>query len=652
MTSRVAPYGTWKSPITSELIASGSIGLSQIALDGPNIYWVELRPSEGGRGVIVRRTPDGKMQDVTPSPFNVRTRVHEYGGGAFAVSEGIIYFSNFQDQRLYRQEPNREPRPITPERELRYADGVVDGRRGRMIYVREDHTAEGREPVNTLVAVKLEGDSQGGEVLVSGSDFYSSPRLSPDGRALIWLSWDHPNMPWDGTELWVAEVTPEGSLKDKRRIAGGTEEAIFQPEWSPDGRFVAFVSDRNGYWNLYRYDLEDGDVKPLVEMEAEFARPQWVFGTSTYAFASHEHIVCSYTQQGIWHLALLNNGKLDPIEIPYTEIAYVRAAAGQAIFVGGAPTEAPAVVSLDLKTGKITVLRRASDVQIDPGYLSVPETIEFPTSGGRKAYAFFYHPKNRDYEGPKGERPPLLVRSHGGPTSAASSALSLEIQYWTSRGIAVVDVNYRGSTGYGRAYREELNGRWGIVDVEDCVHAARFLVERGEADGERLMIRGGSAGGYTTLCALVFHEIFRAGASYFGVSDLEALAKETHKFESRYLDRLIGPYPERRDLYWERSPIHSVERLSCPVIFFQGLEDRVVPPNQAEMMVEVLKEKGLPVAYVPFANEQHGFRRAENIKRAIEAELYFYSRVFGFAPADPLEPVAIENLKEQRVKEH
>jgi len=655
---KVAPYGTWKSPISSELIASGTIGLSQVTLDGEDLYWVELRPAEGGRNVIVRRTPDGKTQDLTPPPFNARTRVHEYGGGAFAVAEGIVCFSNFKDQRLYRLEVGGEPHPITPEGAFRYADGVIDRRRGRLICVREDHTQGGQEPVNTLAAVDLDGDPEGGRVLVSGSDFYSSPRLSPDGRFLVWLSWDRPNMPWDGTELWVAELAEDGSLKSKKRIAGGPKESIFQPEWSPDGGSITFISDRNGFWNPYRYDLSGGRIEPLIEMEAvmagrrppaaeaELGRPQWVFGMSTYAFESPHRIVCSYTKRGIWHLALLNikDGKLEPIETPYTEIAYVRAKEGCAVFVGGSPTEPLSVVRLDLRTESIEVLRRSSELKIDPGYLSTPEMIDFPTSEGRRAYAFFYRPKNRDYRAPEGERPPLLVRSHGGPTSAASSALNLEIQYWTSRGIAVIDVNYRGSTGYGRAYREELEGRWGIVDVEDCISAARFLVERGEVDEGRLMIRGGSAGGYTTLCALVFHELFKAGASYFGVSDLEALAKETHKFESHYLDRLIGPYPERQDLYRERSPIHFAERLSCPVIFFQGLEDRVVPPDQAEAMVEVLRKKGLPVAYVPFPDEQHGLRRAENIKRAIEAELYFYSRVFGFKPADPIEPVPIENL--------
>ena len=646
---QVAPYGSWKSPITSDLIASGIIRLGQIALDGDDVYWVEMRPAEGGRYVIVRRTPGGRTTDVTPPPFNARTLVHEYGGGAFAVAEGTVYFSNFADQRLYRQEPGAQPRPITPEAKLRYADGVVDRRRGRMICVREDHTDPAQEAVNAIVSLDLEGDPEGGRVLVSGNDFYSSPRLSPDGTRLAWLTWNHPNMPWDGTELWVGELRADGSLGRAERVAGGPRESIFQPEWSPDG-VLHFVSDRTGWWNLYRW--RDGRAEPLTEMEAEFGRPQWVFGMSTYAFASADHIICAYTQRGIWHLASLDTATraLKPIEIPYTEIAYVRAAPGRAVFLAGSPIEPASVVQLDLATGRIEVLRRSTEAAIDPGYLSSPQAIEFPTEGGLTAYAFFYPPQNRDYVAPPGERPPLLVMSHGGPTSAASTTLNLGIQYWTSRGIAVLDVNYGGSTGYGRAYRERLDGQWGIVDVDDCVNGARYLVERGLVDGQRLAIRGGSAGGYTTLCALTFRDVFKAGASYFGVSDLEALTKETHKFESRYLDRLVGPYPERRDLYRERSPIHFAHRLSCPAIFFQGLEDRVVPPSQAESMVEALRAKGLPVAYVTFEGEQHGLRRAESIKRALDAELYFYSRIFGFEPADPVEPVPIENLDREKLR--
>jgi len=637
---QVAPYGSWKSPITSDLIVAETVRLGEIVIAGEEVYWLELRPAEGGRSVVVRQGPDGHREDVTPPPFSARTRVHEYGGGAFLVADGAVYFSNFADQRLYCQVPGDRPRPLTPEGAWRYADGVLDHRLGRIICVREDHTASGQEPVNAIVSVDVEGKG-GVQVLVSGNDFYSSPRLSPDGSHLAWLTWNHPNMPWDGSELWVGELREDGSLSRAERIAGGEEESIFQPEWSPEGTLY-FVSDQTGWWNLYRW--RDGAAQALTPMEAEFGQPQWVFGLSTYGIESPRRIICTYTRRGVWHLASLDpkTGELEPIETPYTEIAYVRTMPGHAVFLAGSPKEPPSIIQLDLTTRRLEVLRRGSAVEVDPGYISIPQAIEFPTEGGLTAHGLFYPPKNRDYVGPPGERPPLLVVSHGGPTSAATSALNLMFQYWTSRGFAVLDVNYGGSTGYGRAYRQRLEGRWGIVDVDDCVNGAQYLVAQGEVDGERLIIRGGSAGGYTTLCALTFRDVFRAGASYYGISDLEALAKETHKFESRYLERLIGPYPERRDLYRERSPIHYADRLSCPVIFFQGLEDEVVPPNQAELMVEALRAKGLPVAYITFEGEGHGFRRAESIKRALDAELYFYSQVFGFQPPDPVEPVRID----------
>ncbi len=639
----IAPYGSWKSPITTDLIVAGTVGLGNILADGDVIYWIESRPTEAGRNVIVRRTPDGCTTDMTPVGFNARTRVHEYGGGDYLVHDGVIFFANFADQRLYRQEGNASPQPITPEAALRYADAVADAARRRLICIREDHTVADREAVNTIAAVPCDGATSAGQVLMSGNDFYASPRLSPDGTRLAWLTWNHPNMPWDGCELWVATVQEDGSLTSARHIAGGPAESIFQPEWSPDG-VLHFVSDRTGWWNLYRW--QNGRAEPLCEMPAEFGVPQWVFRQSTYAFVAPDRIACAYTQNGVWRLALLNTTTkaLTPFDLPYTEIGSVRAVGGRVIFIAASPTQAPAIISLDPATGDVTVLRRSSEVSLDAGYLSVPQPIEFPTTAGLVAHALYYPPINRDYRPPAGERPPLLVLSHGGPTGATSTALRLSIQFWTSRGFAVVDVNYGGSTGYGRAYRERLNGAWGIVDVDDCVNAARYLVGRGLADPQRLAIRGGSAGGYTTLAALTFRDVFRAGASHFGVSDLEALATDTHKFESRYLDRLIGPYPERRDLYLARSPIHFTDRLATPLILLQGLEDKVVPPSQAEKMFAAVKAKGLPVAYVPFAGEQHGFRKAENIKRALEAELYFYARIFGFALADAIEPVTIENL--------
>ncbi|MEA3375113.1 MAG: S9 family peptidase [Chloroflexota bacterium] len=637
----VLPYGSWKSPITADLIASKTLGVLEPALVGDHTYWVETRPAEEGRYVLVHRSPDGTTVDAIPEAFSARTRVHEYGGGAYAIDGETIIFSNWDDQRVYRQDPGEHPRPITPELDVRYADGVVDPYRNRLICVREDHRADG-EALNSLVSIDLEGQEDV-RVLVSGDDFYAAPRLSPDGSRLAWLSWNHPNMPWNDTQLWVGELAPDGSIGSQTLVAGSEDESIFQPQWSPNG-VLTFISDRTNWWNLYR--LQEGTVEPLTQLEAEFGRPQWVFRAATYDFVSPDRIICSYTKDGDWHLAILEmrSRDLTPLDVPYTDIGYVRAAAGRVAFCGGSPTEPRSVVQLDLDTGDTEVLRRSSEVPVGEEYLSRPRTIDFPTEGGWEAHAFFYPPKNPSCTGPAGAGPPLLVISHGGPTSATTSTFNLAIQYWTSRGIAVLDVNYRGSTGYGRDYRQALEGEWGIADVEDCVNGALYLVDEGQVNGERLIIRGGSAGGYTTLCVLCFRDEFQAGASYYGVSDLEALTTDTHKFESRYLDRLVGPYPEREDLYRERSPIHHADQLSCPVIFFQGLDDRVVPPNQSETMAEALRQNGVPVAYVPFEGEQHGFRRASSITRALEAELYFYSRVFGFELAEPVEPVQIENL--------
>jgi len=639
----VAPYGSWKSPITSDSIVAGSIGLTQPLIDGEEIYWIEMRPTEGGRNIVVKRDSRGATHDLTPKEFNARTRVHEYGGGDYTASKGKVYFSNFSDQRLYVQEHVEEPVAITPEALMRYADVVVDEARQRLICVREDHTGA-NEAINTLVSLKLNFNDDCGQVLVSGNDFYSSPKISPDRSQLAWLTWNHPNMPWDGCELWTGRLDEHGSLQEKVKVAGGVDESIFQPEWSPDG-VLYFVSDRNGWWNLCRQS-RDGGAENVYEMNAEFGMPQWGFGMSIYSFESAERIVCAYVERGIFRLAFLNTRtrELEPIEAPYTDIRYVRASAGMAVMRVASPLEPAAIVRLDCETRSFDILRRSNNLSIDAGYYSNPQQVEFPTSEEVTAHGFFYRPTNRDFQAPPDERPPLLIQIHGGPTAAATTALSLAIQYWTSRGIAVLDVNYGGSTGFGREYRQRLQGKWGIVDVDDCVNGARYLVERDEVDAERLLITGGSAGGYTTLCALTFRDTFRAGASHYGVSDLEALQKDTHKFESRYSDGLIGPYPERKDVYYERSPINFIEQLSCPVIFFQGLEDKVVPPNQAVMMVEALKDKQIPVAYLPFEGEQHGFRQAQNIKRALDAELYFYSRVFGFDIADEIEPVAIENL--------
>ena len=641
---KTAPYGSWKSPITSDLIVKESIGLSQLRLFNGAAYWIEMRPSEAGRQVIVRHGQNGQRADLTPPGFNARTRVHEYGGGDYVVDGESVYFSNFADQQIYRVSHGAAPQPVSKDcadDQVRYADYVIDSPRQRLICVREDHRRDPQQPANEIVAVPMSGGES--TVLVSGNDFYSFPRVSPDNSRLAWLTWNHPNMPWDGCELWVGEIAADGSVVNRQMIAGGLKESIFQPQWSPDDRLY-FVSDASGWWNIYRESANG--VENVCPMKAEFGGPQWVFGLSTYAFASADKIVCAFVEQGIWRLGEINthNGELSRIETCYTEISSIHTEGNRALFRAGSPTQALSIVDFDLTTRTSQVLQQANKLAVDAGYISEPELVEFPTENGLTAHGFFYPPTNKDFVGPANEKPPLLVKSHGGPTSSTVALLTFGVQYWTSRGIAVLDVNYGGSTGYGTEYRRRLNGAWGIVDVDDCVNGAKFLAAEGKVDGTRLMIDGGSAGGYTTLCALTFRKAFKAGASHFGVSDLEALELDTHKFESKYSNGLVGPYPERRDLYIARSPLHFADQLSCPVIFFQGLEDKVVPPNQAEMMVEALRKKGVPVAYVAFAGEQHGFRKAENIKRSLDGELYFYSRVFGFELAEKIEPVEIENL--------
>lgn len=642
---QIAPYGSWKSPVTTNSIVAETIRPGLMALDGDDIYWIEGRPAEGGRNVIVRRSPDGTLTDKTPPPFNARTRVHEYGGGDYTVSAGTIYFSNFADQRLYCQLPDGEPVELTPAIERRYADMIVDQPRNRLLCICEDHTDTTREAVNSLVSISLDRNANLGDiqVLQTGNDFYSTPRLNPDGTKLCWLTWNHPNMPWDGCELWVADLDDHGLVAHAQLVAGGLKESIFQPSWSPDG-ILYFASDRTNWWNLYRY--REQQLEPICPKEAEFGTPQWLFNMSTYAFVSSDRILCTYSGPKESGLAFLDipTGELTPVESPYTSFDGIRANERQAIFLTASGTVANSIVRLDVATGQLEVLRRSQSVDVDSRYVSEAQLIEFPTEGGLTAYAYYYPPTNADYQAPDGELPPLLVSSHGGPTSAASKNLSLSIQYWTSRGFAYADVNYGGSSGYGREYRDRLQGQWGVVDVDDCVNAARYLVERGLADPNRLTIQGGSAGGYTTLCALTFRDTFKAGASHFGVSDLNVFVYDTHKFESRYLFGLIGPYPERKDLYYERSAINFTDQLSCPVIFFQGLEDKIVPPSQAELMVDALRAKKLPVAYLAFEGEQHGFRRSENIKRSLDGELYFYSNVFHFDLAEPIEPVEIDNL--------
>ncbi len=632
------------------MLTEGALRFDELDVDGDDLYWVESRPEEQGRYAAMRHTGSGEPTEVTPPGHSARTLVHEYGGGSFAVSEGVSYYSNFSDQRLYRRpvDGSADPVALTPEVPLRYADAAIDRRRGRLVCVVEDHRREGREAENYLAAVATDGAAVAAEPvrLHAGFDFYSSPRLSPDGRQLAWICWNHPNMPWDGTELWLAGIAADGGLADPRRIAGNAagQVSVIEPQWGPDGTLY-FVSDHSGWWNIQRWDGEG--FAPLKSMAAEFGQPQWEFSMSSYAVLDERRLVARYANAEGHRLGVLDveSGRLEEIGTPFNSFGYFTAAwRGRIVCAAAGPGAGTAIVAIDPLSGEVETLRASSGPELDPSYVSEAEPIAFPTAGGQTAHAYYYPPNNPGFAAPAGELPPLLTFIHGGPTGATGPGFSLAVQFWTTRGFAVVDVNYRGSTGFGTAYRRLLNGNWGVADREDCEAAAGFLVARGDVDGSRLAIRGGSAGGYTTLCALTFGEVFTAGASYFGVSDVAALARDTHKFESRYLDSLIGPYPEREDLYRQRSPINAVNRLSCPVIFLQGLEDRIVPPDQAERMVGELRRKGLPVAYLAFAGEQHGFRQAANIRRAAEAELSFYGRIFGFAPAGNIEPVEIANL--------
>jgi dipeptidyl aminopeptidase/acylaminoacyl peptidase len=643
----VAPFGSWASPIRIDDLVADVVWLAEPWIDGDDTYWIEGRPAEGGRRVLVRASRDGSITDLTPPPYNVRTHVHEYGGGSYVVAGGTVVFSHFGDGRLYRLDPGDEtPVAITPDGPVHYADLRFDRSRRRFLAVREDHAAEG-EPQAAIVAIDLDGATDP-QVLADGPDFMASPRLSPDGSTLAWLEWDHPDMPWVSTRLRTAPVAEDGSLGASDLAAGGPEESIVQPEWSPDG-VLHLVSDRTGWWNLYRR-VEGPRLEPLAPMEAEFADPAWIFDRSSYGFLPDGSIVAIARAEGRDRIIHVQPGRLvGEVASAFTEFDGLRVGADKVVVAAGSPAEATMVVTLDPTTlAPSGVLRRSATFTVDPSAISIPEPIDFTSTDERTAHGLYYRPANEAFAGPPDERPPLVVRSHGGPTANASSDLDLGIQLLTSRGIAVVDVDYGGSTGYGRANRQALEGAWGVVDVDDCIAAARFLVDRGDVDPARLAIEGGSAGGYTTLAALAFRDVFAAGLSWFGIGDLASLSSDSHKFESRYNDWLVGPYPEAIALYRERSPVHHLERIASPVLLLQGLDDKVVPPNQAEAMVAALTAKGIPHAYLAFEGEGHGFRGADAIRRATEAELSFLGAVFGFTPAGDLEPMALPGLAEWR----
>ena len=631
MTEKIqAPGGSWVSPLSAERIVGGTLSLSEPRIHNQDCYWIEGRPAEGGRQVLVHCDASGQQRDLTPAPYSVRNRVHEYGGGTYVVAGNTVYFCNDGDHGIYCIRLNGGIDPVHTGPFLRFADLVFDETGHRLFCVCEDHHPDYDEPVASLVSIDPAKPDKL-TVIAHGEDFYASPAISPDGMQLAWLSWSHPDMPWDRTRLWLAAIDKQGNACNATCIFD-KNSSVFQPQWSPDNQLWFSSDHKEGWWNLHRFI--GNRIESACPLAAEFALPQWQFGMSVYGFLSAEQVLCSYTANGLWYLARLctRTGELERIKSSRTWFNAVHAADNQAILLAAAPDSMTEVMRYDHESRSLHTIAVSGNLDMKAEDISIGQAVDYPTTDGTTVHGFYYAPRNRHYRLPDDEKPPLIVLSHGGPTAATSNAFNVKVQYWTTRGFAVLDVNYRGSTGYGRAYREQLNGQWGIADVEDCVAGAAWLTDQGRADASRLIIRGSSAGGYTTLCALTFHNLFKAGASLYGIGDLEALLRDTHKFESRYLDRLVGPYPEMRQTYHDRSPIHFADRLQCPVIFLQGLEDRVVPPQQAEAMVLALRRNGIRVEYVTFEGEQHGFRRADTIKRAYEAELAFYGEVFGFKP--------------------
>jgi dipeptidyl aminopeptidase/acylaminoacyl peptidase len=627
------PYGLWPSPIDAKQVARQTTAYDAVHASGEAVYWLETRPSEGGRAVVVRWTDGGGAVDAVPAWFDVGSRVHEYGGGAYFPAGTVLFACSQGDQRLYRIDGQRDPVPMSPEpptpATLRYADLRVMWAGQLLVCVRERH--QGGEVVNELVALPADGSAEPW-VLASGHDFYAAPRPSPDGRHLAWVSWDRPCMPWDGADLWVADLGPDGRLGPARHITGGPSESVVQPEWSTEGSLY-FVSDRSGWWNLYRE--RDGQVEPLLPMAAEFADAPWEFDYSSYAFVADGRIACRYRQLGRDRLALLDpeGGGLTDLSTPYTSIKpYLRAVGDRLVFIGASPRASSAVATLDLPTGRIQVLAGA-EVSLDPAWVSLPQPIQFPTQDGQTAHGLYYPPTNPEATGPADARPPLLVQSHPGPTADAKARLDLRTQFFTSRGFGVIEVNYAGSTGYGRAYRERLTGQWGVLDVADCLDAARSLARAGEVDGRRLVITGASAGGFTALCALAFHDLVAAGTSAYGIADLETFREQAPKFQAHELDRLVGPYPEAVVTYRARSPVHAADQITSPVLLLQGLDDPIVPSAQARLMAEALNRTGIPHLYLTFQGEGHGLRRPSSIKRALEAELSLYLDAVAHAPS-------------------
>lgn len=612
-------FGFWESPISAEMVASNAKRFSQIQCDQGCVYWLEQRPSESGRQVVMCKTAAGEVNTKTPNGFNVRTRVHEYGGGDYCVKDGIIYFVNAADQRIYQQAKNKVPVAVSPPSlETCYADFIVTNDHHHLIAVRETQR-KGQEAKNDLVSINLNKNCEI-HILAEGYDFYSSPVLNSDESKLAWLCWSHPQMPWDGTELWCADLE-DMSLKSAQKIAGGHNESLYQPSWSNAGDLYV-VSDQTGWWNIYRID-ENG-LSVVVEMNAEFGTTQWVFGTRMYAFTANDNIICIVTKNASQEIGIVSENKFLPFDVLQTTIdPYIAVQNDEVYFIGASPLSSAALYQYHLDQKYLSCISKTSDVVLDEQYLSCPASITFPAAGDQLAHAFYYAPKNPEKKNIKG-LPPLIVFCHGGPVAFTSTALNLKIQYWTSRGFAVVDVNYGGSGGYGRAYRERLKGKWGVVDVADCVGAARFLVDRKLVDPDKLFIRGSSAGGFTVLNALAHYDLFLAGASYYGISDLTGLLGIMPKFESRDLDALVGEYSRYQQRYYDRSPVNFANQIKASVIFFQGLKDPVVPPQQAETMIAALSQTGVKYRYVTFSDERHGFKDGQSIIKSLIEELAFY----------------------------
>lgn len=617
--NKIAPFGTWDSPISAQQASASVLAFQDVVVDGEAIYWSEMRPQEGGRYAIMKASEQGP-KEMLPAPWNARTRVHEYGGASFTAHQGIIYFIHFADQRLYRLADDEIAALTPPGIRLAECKMTPYG----IIAIAESHQDNG-EPKNFLALVHLAT----GEVapLAQGDDFYSSPALNQDFTQIAWISWKHPNMPWDDTQLWVANINQQGLSAVRRVDASNENQAFFQPQWNKKGELVV-ASDKNNWWNLYQ--VVGDKLEILFSVESEIGQPLWTLGASTWTFLPDNSIACTFFQNGKNHLFIYKNHQLTPLTLPYNHFAQIRAHQDNVVCIAGSPNKATAMLKIG-PFGEFEILRENVALNIDATYLSQPKHITFPSHEGRLAHAYFYPPCNKDFQGLPGTKPPLIVKSHGGPTANCGVNLNLDIQYFTSRGFAVVDVNYAGSSGYGRQYRKSLEGNWGIFDVQDCQACALYLAEQGLVDKNKLAITGGSAGGYTTLAALAFTKTFHVGASLYGVSDLAALAEETHKFESRYLDKLIGPYPQEKSTYQQRSPLYHIDTISAPIIFFQGDEDKIVLPNQAQMMVEALQAKGIPTKYILFQGEQHGFRKAENRIQVLEQQKQFYLRAFGLS---------------------